>query len=244
MEIKVYNLFKGSHKIFPFEQSSYKRDWMDAYNNSFAYRCLPLKISNEAGWLVRCPTDFKAEYISDSNPIKSVEITIKEGPEKQVYSEYIKSHFGRGVITFSLPYLLRTPEPWSVWVRGYPNHYKENVSFLEGIIETYWLDSTFTYNVRLVEKNKPIYFEKGEPLFFMTCINLQALNRSTVSYHDIDSNPELKESYSSWSSSRKAFNESLKDPNDWQKDYFKGLKSDKTIDSHLTTVKTYIKEQQ
>jgi hypothetical protein len=241
VEIKVYNLFQDAHTIFPFEQASYKREWMDAYSSSFAYRCLPLKIANEAGWLVRCPIDFTAEYVSDLNPLESVQITIQENSP---YKLYIKSHFGRGVVTFSLPYVLRTLEPWCVWVRGYPNYYKENVSFLEGIIETYWLDSTFTYNIRLVEKNKPVSFKKGEPLFFLTCIDLQSINKSVISYSDIGSDLDTKTAYEQWSSSRRAFNESPKDPEDWQKDYFKGLKSNNIVESHLTTIKTYIKDEQ
>ena len=57
------------------------------------------------------------------------------------------------VVVYLLPFILKTPEPWCIWARGYPNHYKENISFLEGIVETYWLHSTFTYNIRIIEKN-------------------------------------------------------------------------------------------
>ena len=241
MNIKLYHLYKDSQNIFPIERADYKRDWMDAYPHAFAYRCLPLKIANEAGWLVRCPVDFDAEYITDDSPLESVKVTIKGN---DWYKNYIRSHFGRGVITFSLPYIFRTPDPWCIWARGYPNYYKDNVSFLEGIIETYWLHSTFTYNIRIVEKNKIVSFKKGEPIMFLTCINPNEINNSTIQYDLVDNKPELKQAYEQWNVSRAEFNKNLKNPEDWQKDYFKGLNYQKKIEqNHLTTIKTHIKEQ-
>lgn len=240
MEIDLNLLYKhpGAEDIFPVERADFKRDWMDEYAHGFVYRCLPLKIANEAGWLIRCPTNFTATYTTDSgNATESVNIEFDKPDD--IYKRYIISHFGRGVITLSLPFLCKTEEPWCVWVRGYPNYYKENVSFLEGIIETFWLHSTFTYNMRLVEKNKPIRFEKGEPLMFMTCIKLQELNHSTVQYKYMDDDSEMQTQYDNWNISRKEFNANPKrGPEDWQKDYFKGQRSDSNIENkHLTTIK-------
>lgn len=239
MNIKLYNLYKDQQHIFPIERAEYTRDWMDQYPHAFAYRCLPLKIANESGWLVRCPVDFDAEYINDEIAFDSVKIHIHG---ESFYKDYIRSHFGRGVVTFSLPYIFRTPEPWCIWARGYPNYYKDGVSFLEGIIETYWLHSTFTYNIRLTEKNKKISFKKGDPLMFITCINLTEINNSTIDYELIDDNPELKLAYEQWNVSRSEFNKGNRKPEDWQKDYFKGMNSEKKIENnHLTTIKTHIR---
>lgn len=239
MDITLYHLHKNSNSLFPIERADYKRDWMDEYPHSFAYRCLPLKIANEVGWLVRCPVNFDAEYITDNNAKNSVRINI-DGD--QFYKNYITSHFGRGVITFSLPYIFRTPDPWCIWARGYPNYYKDNVNFLEGIIETYWLHSTFTYNIRLVEKHKTVSFKKGEPLMFITCINIKSINNACISETLIDDNIELKSAFDKWNISRSDFNKKLNNPEDWQKDYFKGLNAKDTVEqNHLTTIKTHIR---
>tara|TARA_B100000085_G_C18555525_1_gene517533 strand:- start:1374 stop:2108 length:735 start_codon:yes stop_codon:yes gene_type:complete len=244
MDIQILNLYENSKDIFPIEKSTYKRDWMDAYPNAFAYRCLPLKIANECGWVIKCPVDFDAVYTTDNDPVGSATVTIKGSGDDEKYKNYIMSHFGRGVITFSLPFILKTPEPWCIWARGYPNHYKENVSFLEGIVETYWLHSTFTYNIRLVEKNKVVSFKKGEPLIFMTCININDINKSSMCHNSMDNYPELQEGYDKWNVSRAKFNaDKNRGPNDWQKDYQKGLNyKDKTEDKHLTNIKTFVKD--
>jgi hypothetical protein len=129
-----------------------------------------------------------------------------------------------------------------MWARGYPNYYKHNVSFLEGITETFWLHSTFTYNIRLIDKNTPVRFEKGEPLMFLTCINLKELNNSTLVYKYIENDKVLHEQYNKWNISRKEFNSNKeRKPEDWQKDYFKGQKADNSMTTnHLTTIKLNI----
>jgi hypothetical protein len=240
--IDLFELHKDSHTIFPIEQADYKREWMDSYPHSFAYRCLPLKIANEAGWLVRSPINFTAEYLDDTNPLGSVKVTIPDN-EDLIYRSYITSHFGRGVITFSLPYIFRTEYPHCIWARGYPNYYKDNVNFLEGIIETYWLNSTFTYNIRLVEKNKVVSFVKGDPILFLTVVDLATIDHSTITYRSIEENPQLKDDYNTWRTSRSNFNQSQRDPKDWQKDYFKGINSNGSVqENHYTTIKTYVKD--
>jgi hypothetical protein len=241
MNILKYNLYPNSEKIFPFEKADYRREWMDQYPHSFAYRCLPLKIANEAGWLVRSPVDFEVTYITDDHPLKSVKIDIAD--KDSMYRNYILSHFGRGVITFSLPFILRTEAPWCVWARGYPNYYKNNISFLEGIIETHWLHSTFTYNIRVIEKNQTVSFKKNEPLMFLTCININEINNSYITDKIIDENLELKNAYNTWNQSRAEFNKKLNNPDDWQKDYFKGIQSDgSTNKDHLTKINLHSKE--
>ena len=40
--------------------ASGKRDWMDASPEKFAYRCLPLVMANQSGWVLGCPLNFSA----------------------------------------------------------------------------------------------------------------------------------------------------------------------------------------
>jgi hypothetical protein len=37
----------------PLEPAVGNRAWMDATDERFAYRCLPLKVANESGWVFR-----------------------------------------------------------------------------------------------------------------------------------------------------------------------------------------------
>lgn len=225
------------NRLFPLQPADFTRNWMDEFDAGFAYRCLPLKIANEAGWVMRCPTNFTATYITDKSVKNSVQIAF-DNP-KDIHQRFIHSHFGRGIITINLPYLITTESPWCVWARGYPNYHKENVQFLEGITETYWAHATFTYNMRILKKQKPVRFEEGDPLMFLTTVNLQELNKTTMQYTRLSSKPELKKKYEEWHASRINFNDNKdRTIEDWQKQYFKGLKPDDSLESgHITVMK-------
>ena len=56
----------------------------------------------------------------------------------------MKSHFGEAVLTFSLPYLFRTPRGVNLWVKGPSNWIKDGIQPLEGIVETAVLRSRAT----------------------------------------------------------------------------------------------------
>lgn len=241
MKITVYDLYPNSSRLFPIEPADFKREWMDQYNNNFAYRCLPLKIANESGWLIRSPIDFSLIYRSDGDPKQSVDIEISDNDK--IYRQYIISHFGRGVVTITLPYLFHTPDPWCLWVRGYPNYYKDHISYLEGIVETYWSHSTFTYNFRVCSKDVEVKFSKGDPLCFFTLTNLTKLNFSTIEHKSISINAKLQKDFSEWSQSRSYFNANQASAESWQKDYFLGKLGSSgqyKNDNHLTTIKTNV----
>ena len=42
----------------PLTTAPVDRAWMDATDQHFAYRCLPLAIANQAGWLIHNPASF------------------------------------------------------------------------------------------------------------------------------------------------------------------------------------------
>jgi hypothetical protein len=66
-------------------------------------------------------------------------------------------------VTFSPPWLFRTPPGWDLYLKGPSNRWKPNCHPLEGIIETWWLNYTFTINWKLVEPGT-VAFAEGESL--------------------------------------------------------------------------------
>lgn len=54
------------------------------------------------------------------------------------HRHYVVSHFGAGVVTFTVPYLFRTPPSYNLHVRGPTNMPKDGIYPLEGIVETDW----------------------------------------------------------------------------------------------------------
>jgi Family of unknown function (DUF6065) len=132
-----------------------RRAWMDELGHS--YQCLPLVIANQWGWQVLCPTEVRVTW--DGSPgLDGLKVEVP--PQ---YEPAIKSQFGAGIVTFSPPWLFRTPPGWDLYLKGPSNRWKPNCHPLEGIIETWWLNYTFTINWKLVEPGT-VVFTKGESL--------------------------------------------------------------------------------
>ena len=132
-----------------------RRHWMDELPH--AYKCLPLVVANQWGWQVLCPTDVVATW--DGTAALSG-LRVEVPPQ---YEPAIKSQFGAGIITFSPPWLFRTPPGWDLYLKGPSNRWKLNCVPLEGVIETWWLNYTFTLNWKLLQPGTVI-FRQGESL--------------------------------------------------------------------------------
>ena len=132
-----------------------RRHWMDELPH--AYKCLPLVIANQWGWQILCPTDVVVTWDGDPN---LAGLHVEVAPQ---YLPAIKSQFGAGIVTFSPPWLFRTPPGWDLYLKGPSNRWKPNCVPLEGVIETWWLNYTFTLNWKLVEPGT-VVFARGESL--------------------------------------------------------------------------------
>jgi hypothetical protein len=132
-----------------------RRNWMDELPH--AYKCLPLVLANQWGWQLLCPTDVVATW-DGSEALGGLRIEVP--PQ---YEPAIKSQFGAGIITFSPPWLFRTPPGWNLYLKGPTNRWKPNCVPLEGVIETWWLNYTFTLNWKIVEPGT-VVFRQGESL--------------------------------------------------------------------------------
>jgi hypothetical protein len=132
-----------------------RRQWMDELPH--AYKCLPLVVANQWGWQLLCPTDVVATW-DGSAELAGLRVEVL--PQ---YEPVIKSQFGAGIITFSPPWLFRTPPGWDLYLKGPSNRWKPNCVPLEGVIETWWLNYTFTLNWKIVEPGT-VVFRQGESL--------------------------------------------------------------------------------
>jgi hypothetical protein len=149
------------------------------------------------------------------------------------------SHFGSGILTFSLPYLFHTSPGYNLLMRGPANLPKDGISPLEGLIESDWTTATATMNWKITCKNEPITFEVGEPICMLVPQKRGELESFQTHMQSINEAPEMLEAYTAWSQGRSAFLNDLKVPGsdackrEWQKDYFQG----KGIEGHQTKLK-------
>ena len=202
-----------------------ERSWMDRTNNKFAYRCTPLTIANTSGWQFLSPIDFEITWDGGTST-DSLKFTTPDGKDASQFN-IVFSHFGYGIVTFSIPYLVRTSPGWAIWVRGAPNTNKGPIVPLDGVVETDWLPFTFTMNWRMITPTTA-RFRRGEPFCFVTLVPHSILDSVEPIIRNIEDEPELNSELEQWSESRKSFNDLLNSGNDeinrtkWQKNYTQG----------------------
>lgn len=214
--IKAYYLFEQKHCII--QPSKVRREWMDRTASQFAYRCMPLTIANQIAYDVLAPSNVK--IIWDGNPSTD---GIQIYYEDLTKYRYAVSHFGSGILTIQLDFILRTPKDICVYVKGSANNPKNCLYPLEGIVETHWLPFTFTYNYKFTSPGE-ISFEKDEPLFSFLPLDISFVESFSIDVDSINSDIDFKNSYEAYSTSRTEFLKS--GSSGWQKHYAKGMTPD------------------
>lgn len=166
------------------------RSWMPP----FAYRCLPLVLANEAGWLACVPTRIEATWRGAADPT-SMTITTGDG------SATAMSHFGYGILTFNLTFLMRTEPGWDLLIRGPANFFKDGIAPLEGLVETDTAEETATMNWQFTRPGTVVW-EENEPFAFLVPQLRNALNDFDPEYLPLSSQPDLEEHLHTWSQER------------------------------------------
>lgn len=217
MKLIAYELYEGHG--FTIEPAGRTREWMDAA--PFAYRCLPMTIANQMGWIIPCPIDFTIRW-DGGGAQDAIQLTF--GEQNHPNNAYVRSHFGSGIVTFSMPFLFRTPPGYGLIVRGAPNYIIRGVHPLDGFVETDWNNSTFTMNWKITEPDRIINVKKGEPLCMITPFKIDELNDVEPDIMRLVADPDTLEGFNAWNASRSAFLQrtDLK-PHEWQKDYVKQM---------------------
>jgi len=166
---------------------------MDA--QPFAYQCHPMLMANQWGWQLLCPTHVVVHWdgSSDRNGLR-VEV---EAP----YIGSIKSQFGDGIITFSPPWLFRTPPGWNLFLNGPVNTWKANCVALGGVVETWWMPYTFTLNWKIIEPGR-VVFSKGEPLGQLVPVPHESFTHALAIETPLDSDPDTAAKMKKWQDER------------------------------------------
>ncbi len=206
----------GQPNPMPLVTAPVQRGWMDATRERFAYRCLPMLIANQSGWFVLGVHKISAVWDGgDSTEALSIEYV--DG----ILPRYASSHFGHGILTFTMTHIFRTSPGWNLQVRGPANSPKDGVSPLEGIVETDWAESSFTMNWQLTRPHHRVTFEIGEPIAQLVPMRRGELEGIHPEVRSISDDPEMKAGYEAFAASRSSFNEN-RAAGKWQRHYLRG----------------------
>jgi hypothetical protein len=217
------------YRKMPLVPASSDRPWMKAADQHFPNRCLPLLIANQSGWFLLNTHKIRVTWIG-WNDIESLQVEMLSGEPPCLAI----SHFGHGILTWTVPYLFRTPPGYNLLVRGPANWPKDGIYPLEGVVETDWSEATFTMNWKMTRPVQRVIFDEGEPIALLVPQRRGELETFQPEIRAIEDVPELHQGYQQWSQSRDSFNAGLRQPGSkevkqgWQKHYFQGVHLTKT----------------
>ena len=240
MKLRCYALNEFPPQIVP---ASARRDWMDAFPDRHAYRCLPLSIANASGWEVLCPVPIEVRWTGGPLVSDLTVTALKPLPGGRPIDHFCRSNFSSGIVTFLTDYIFMTDPEWELITTGSFNHPKHNAYPLTGIIESDWLPYPFTMNWQITRPGKVI-FDEGEPYCFVFPVRKQALLDCEVEIHRLADYPDLTEQHNAFRHARETFMRQKKeDPENapkeaWQKHYFVGRHpTGETVDGHVNKLR-------
>ena len=98
LEVKALRLLDhGWGEGWSLRPAPARRQWMSEHPT--AYQCLPMVVANQWGWQVLCPADVRVTW---DGSLAQAGLRVEVDPR---WAVAIKSQFGRGIVTFSPPWL-------------------------------------------------------------------------------------------------------------------------------------------
>jgi hypothetical protein len=188
----------------------------------FPYRCLPLATANSLGWDILNPVTVVARW--NGGPGKA-DLTVRSASGK---GHCACSHFGIGVLTFTMGHLFRTSPGVAMLVLPPVNFRLRGATGLIGYVETDWLPATFTYNYLLDRPGEDVVFEAGMPICRILPYPRGWVTSFDCRLLDVSERPEIEADHRRWERARSDFNRELSVPGSeaasqkWQRDYFLG----------------------
>jgi hypothetical protein len=194
MIITAYRLSSRPVNIRP---ASCKREWMDSWPRRHPYHCLPLTAANGFGWEIGCATSFEAVW-DGSEGCEGVRVMSAE----KASEELPYGRFGRGILTFPINCIIRTEEPYQLFVTGPLNCAKDGLSPLSGIIYTSWMPFPFAMSYQFTRRDTVVRFSKDDPFCTFFPIVPTTIESMEPVWRDLDSDPILRKNFQEWSLSR------------------------------------------
>lgn len=230
---RISVILQNKSSKFEIVPAPLRRYWMERFPFKQPYKCLPLAIANQYGWMIRNPQTFSAEW-NGGNSAES--IIFFDGPG------YARPHLGGGTITFGFDFLFKTSPGVSLWIRGLPNFFIDGIHALEGIVETDWLPFVASMTWRFTRPHFKVTFEEGAPICFVTPVRRNELEEFGTSTELIESMPDFKKQVAAYTAERVDFTERIMKGEallgEWQGYYMRGVLPDGTRApaSHKTKV--------
>lgn len=159
---------------FRLEPAPLTREWAAGIKPLSAERNPGFARASQAGWVVPAPISFRVMANGDLHPGQGLEF-FSDDPLRENYGAHFSNHFGHSILTMNFTYHFRTPPGVALMVRGVPNAVTPGLHPLDGLVETDWLEATFTMNWLVLKVGAKCGFQRGEPMCLLQPMPLDLL---------------------------------------------------------------------
>lgn len=189
----------------PVVPASSKRDWMDASPQRFAYKCVPLVMANTSGYFIECPFNLRVRW-DGSEGSSGLELECLDDDYRNLLPDLFASHFGSGILTFRMPWLIRSDtEGVGAEITGPPNMWIPGLTPLQGMVQTWGHASSATMNWRLMYSDTDFFIPAGFPIAFVRPFDFRLVHEMEVGqmrFADLDE--AFIKDYQGWTAQRDA----------------------------------------
>lgn len=154
-------------------------------------------MANEGGWFILNTVGFTATW-NGGDKVEAVTFDVDESGSGLL----VESLFGFGIISFTIPYLFRTPSGVELLARGPANWPKDGACALEGLVETDWAVATFTMNWKLTRPEMPVRFDVDEPFCMIVPQTRDSMQSWRPTFREVSQAPETKDLANQWQAER------------------------------------------
>ena len=174
-------------------------------------------LANQHGWTLHNPSTVTVVW-DGSEAIEGVTVS----PARDT----VRSHFGSGIVTWTLPYLFVTSRGFDLLVRGPANLPVDGASAMEGLVETDWAPVTATMNWKLTRPGLAVTFDAGQPIAMLVPVERGLLESFRPHVANLTDCQSVMADYTAWREEREEFLRNLAgaktSSRQWQGDYFRG----------------------
>lgn len=171
-----------------------------------AYRfCEPFVQANGFGWFVYSPIDFRVVWdgseflwrpreLTSWHPLVRAQVPgyaqwVKDNAPPQYQNlevPFLSAFPERGVLQIWSGFAVKTPDQWSLLIRGPANVCRTQAYFhLEGIVEHDWWPGPLLGNLQFLKAGQEARFGRQSPLFLVQPIPRQAYSSSFLDHFDV-----------------------------------------------------------
>lgn len=140
-------------------KGNFRREWLSEH----AYRCLPMVIGSQLGFVVNLLYDITVRWNGDPDP-SGVTVTLEEADKHLHALQTVTSRFGMGTVTIQNRWTLRTEPGINLLTLAPPNFWIDGISHLVAAVETDNLRRDFTLNLKVTRPDYDVVIRQGTPV--------------------------------------------------------------------------------